>query len=526
MRINQSAWKQLKRLTLFLAAFFLFIAAVQYWYVKYQLHVSAERQLRQWGDDLINQIGLQDAWDLKKYDQISAATPQLAVIGEDRFIDIEELDYPMFIPGLISIKPWQDNSIFETPKTYSFEGTAERVYGKKLQDGGVLIVGYYDVDLPQEKIDQKLQSDVGNFGSTSTDALKIRIKNTDKDLNWAIFDSWGTLLYQSGLLPFQAKSNVPPSDAFPYQAGGKEYLILKRVLTDKKNHRMGEEIIPFDMSFVSQALSSQRKFGLTLALTSFFCFLIISTWHLDKTEARRELLEATFEKYVSKQVLSEILKDPGSIHLGGEGKEITVFFSDIRGFTPIAETMDPQRLVSILNRYFEVMSEEIVRTGGTIDKYIGDSIMAFWGAPVEDSEQAEHAIQASFAMLEKLKELNKEFVAEGCPEIAIRIGLHRGRAVVGNVGSSRRFDYTVIGDAVNAASRMEGLNKDHGTQIIISDMVRNFLKDKTRWKPLGSVIVKGKSESINIYTLSFASQPELSQPAVTKQPMAQGETSK
>lgn len=501
MRINQSAWKQLKRFTLFLAAFFLLIAAAQYKYVQYQLEESVKGQLAEWGDDLIKQIGLQDAWDLKKYDQISPLTPQWVVIGESEFTDVEEPDPPTFIPGLLLIKPWQDNSIFQAPKSYSFAGTTERLFGKKLQDG-VLIIGYYDIDFPQEKIDQLLQTAVGQFGPSTTSALKVRIRNIDKDLNWAIFDSWGTLLYQSGLLPFQSKSSVPLADGFPYRADGKDYLILTRIVADKDNHPRGTVIIPLSMSYVKQALASQRNFSLILALASFLCFLIISTRHLDKTESRRELLEATFEKYVSRQVLTDILKDPASVHLGGEGKEVTVFFSDIRGFTPIAEKMDPERLVGILNRYFEVMSEEILKTGGTIDKYIGDAIMAFWGAPVQDAEQAEHAVQASLSMLGKLKELNEALVAEGCPEIEIRIGLHRGRAVVGNVGSNHRFDYTAIGDTVNAASRMEGLNKDHGTQIIISDMVRNFLKDKSQWKPLGSVTVKGRSEQINIYTLA------------------------
>jgi class 3 adenylate cyclase len=498
MRINRSVWKQLRAITLFLAAFFLLTAGVQYGYVRYQLQRSGKAQMKEWGDDLVNQIGRQDEWDLKKYDQIPPVTAQWVLIGDGKFTDVEESDFPTFIPGLIVTKAWQDDSIFRAPKSYDVAGTTCRLYGKKLQDGS-LVVGYYDFDSPQEKIDQRLQTAVGEFGPSTTTALRVRIRNTDMDLNWAVFDSWGVLLYQSGLLPFQSKSSVPPADGFStYRGNGKNYLILTRVL----NHPSGLLIIPFDMSYVAQALASQRDFGLTLALASFLCFLIISTRHLDRTESRRELLERTFEKYVSTSVLAEILGDPSNIHLGGEGKAVTVFFSDIRGFTPIAETMDPQALVALLNRYFEVMSEEIVKTGGTIDKYIGDAIMAFWGAPIEDAEQAEHAVQASLTMLQKLKELNKELAADGHPEIAIRIGLHTGRAIVGNVGSTRRFDYTAIGDTVNAASRMEGLNKEHGTQIIISDMVRNLLRDKTKWRPLGPVTVKGKSEPINIYTLA------------------------
>ena len=418
----------------------------------------------------------------------------------DVFTEVQEAGLSTFIRGLIAIK--LDNSVLQGPKSFSIGRTSERAYGKELEDGS-LIVGYYDFNSPQDVIDERLRSAVEKFGSTTTSALKVRLSDTDKDLNWAVLDSWGNLLYQNGCLPFLAKTAIRPGGGFrSYRADGRDYLILVRPLADKDDHPVGEVVIPFDMSLVAKALASQRNFDLLLALLSFIGFLAISARHLGRTESRRELLEATFEKYVSRQVLTEILRDPSNIHLGGEEKGVTVLFSDIRGFTPIAETMEPEALVALLNRYFVAMSEEILKTGGTIDKYIGDAIMAFWGAPIEDADQAEHAVQASLSMLKKLKNLNMQLVVEGRPEISIRIGLHTGRAIVGNVGSSRRFDYTVIGDTVNAASRMEGLNKDHGTQIIISDMVRNFLKDKTKWKSLGPVTVRGKSEPINIYTLA------------------------
>ena len=212
-------------------------------------------------------------------------------------------------------------------------------------------------------------------------------------------------------------------------------------------------------------------------------------------------LKNLFSKYVSKDVLNEILSDPSKVKLGGEEKEVTVFFSDIRGFTTISEKTTPKELVRILNKYFTAMTKEVLDNGGVLDKYIGDAIMAFWGAPIDDPDQAENALKASLKMLEKLKELNKELKSIGDPEINIGIGLYTGPAIVGNVGSDLRFDYTVMGDTVNVASRLEGLNKEYKTQIIIGETVKNKIKGHYKFKFLGSVAVKGRKEPLNIYTV-------------------------
>ncbi len=208
-----------------------------------------------------------------------------------------------------------------------------------------------------------------------------------------------------------------------------------------------------------------------------------------------------FSKYVSKDVLNEILSDPSKVALGGEEKEVTVFFSDIRGFTTISEKTTPKELVRILNTYFTAMTKEVLDNGGVLDKYIGDAIMAFWGAPIADPDQAENALKASLSMLEQLKELNKELRALGDPEIHIGIGLYTGPAIVGNVGSDLRFDYTVMGDTVNVASRLEGLNKEYKTEIIIGETTKNKIKGNYVFRALGSVAVKGRKEPLNIYTI-------------------------
>jgi adenylate cyclase len=193
---------------------------------------------------------------------------------------------------------------------------------------------------------------------------------------------------------------------------------------------------------------------------------------------------------------------------GGEEREMTVFFSDIRGFTTISEQTTPTELVRILNEYFTQMTAEVLRTGGVVDKYIGDAVMAFWGAPIDDPDHADHAVEAALAMIEKLKLLNQKLRAQGDPEIKIGIGLYSGKAVVGNVGSNDRFDYTVIGDTVNAASRLEGLNKEYKTQIIISESVKNKLKKQYPLVCLGCTPVKGRKEPINIYTIEGTMMPQ------------------
>lgn len=219
-------------------------------------------------------------------------------------------------------------------------------------------------------------------------------------------------------------------------------------------------------------------------------------------EKERAQMKKIFSKYVSRDVLDVILKDPEAVRLGGEEKEVTVFFSDIRGFTTLSEKTTPQELVLILNQYFTAMTEEVLRRRGVLDKYIGDAIMAFWGAPVEDQNQADNALMASLAMIKKLKILNEKFKSKGKPEINIGIGLYTGPAIVGNIGAETRFDYTVIGDTVNVASRLEGLNKEFKTNIIIGESTKNKLRGQYSFQSLGSVSVKGRKEPLNIYTVN------------------------
>ena len=218
-------------------------------------------------------------------------------------------------------------------------------------------------------------------------------------------------------------------------------------------------------------------------------------------EREKRQLKSVFSKYVSGAVLEKILADPKGVKLGGEEKIITVLFSDIRGFTTLSEKVSAQELVRILNKYFTLMTGEVLKHGGVLDKYIGDAVMAFWGAPLDDSNQADNAFKASLGMLERLKEFNKELEKEEGVTIDIGIGLYTGPAVVGNIGSTQRFDYTAMGDTVNVSSRLEGLNKEYKTHLIIGETTRKEITLENKFIPLGLVSVKGRAKQIPIYTI-------------------------
>lgn len=218
-------------------------------------------------------------------------------------------------------------------------------------------------------------------------------------------------------------------------------------------------------------------------------------------DRNRAQIKKLFSKYVSDKVLSELLKHPDRVVLGGEEREITVLFSDIRGFTTLSENTTPTELVSIINRYFNAMTSEILHHDGVVDKYIGDAIMAFWGAPLDDAKQAEKAVSAALAMRERLSAFNEELKAEKGLEIAIGVGLYTGPAVVGNMGSSERFDYTAMGDTVNTASRLEGITKTYGVHCIIGETTRSWIESHQEFvtRELDQIQVKGKQDATKIY---------------------------
>jgi|TARA_R100000152_G_C6738209_1_gene162172 adenylate cyclase len=211
-------------------------------------------------------------------------------------------------------------------------------------------------------------------------------------------------------------------------------------------------------------------------------------------------IKKQFGTYVSPDLVKKLQKDPSLLRLGGETKRLTFLFSDIRGFTPISEKYqsNPQGLTELINRFLDNQTEIILKHGGTIDKYMGDCIMAFWNAPLDVEDQERKATECVLEMREALGELNERLREEGLDEINTGAGINSGLCVVGNFGSSNRFDYSVLGDSVNLAARLESSCKTYDTDLIISEY---SLVEGYDYKFLDEVTVKGKSEPVKIYTI-------------------------
>jgi adenylate cyclase len=228
-------------------------------------------------------------------------------------------------------------------------------------------------------------------------------------------------------------------------------------------------------------------------------YLGVSIYKYIHEEREKRKIKGAFQFYVTPAVVHQMLQDPNALKLGGEKKVLSVLFSDIRGFTSLSESLPPEGLVHLLNEYLTEMTNVVFRHDGTLDKYIGDAVMAIYGAPLPQEDHPERACLSALDMMEDLHKLQTRWAAEGKPAIDIGIGINTGEMVVGNMGSERRFDYTVIGDEVNLASRLEGLNKQYGTHVIISEFTQSLVRDHILCRELDLVRVKGKAKPVRIF---------------------------
>lgn len=233
-----------------------------------------------------------------------------------------------------------------------------------------------------------------------------------------------------------------------------------------------------------------------LTILMLFAFNVLASY-FEETTAKQRLL-AVFGQYVPREVARMIQQDPGSFTFAGEAREMTIMFCDIKDFTSVAERLEPTRVVDMLNTLFTPLSRIIHEHGGTIDKYLGDGIMAFWGAPAHDPEHARNAVACARAIQEALEGLRADFAARGYPELRMGIGLSSGMVNVGNMGSEYRVAYTVVGNAVNEAARLEALTRDMGREIIVGEAVKTAVPDML-FRELALVRLKGKKRITRAY---------------------------
>ena len=216
---------------------------------------------------------------------------------------------------------------------------------------------------------------------------------------------------------------------------------------------------------------------------------------------KRRFIKSAFQHYLSPAVIEKVLVDPDALSLGGERRELTIMFSDLAGFTSLSEGMDPESLTTLLNDYLTDMTDIILEEGGTLDKYEGDAILAFWNAPTDQPDHAARACRAAVRCQQKLAERRPEFRERCGRDMQARIGMHTGTVIVGNMGSKQRFDYTVLGDAANLASRLEGANKAFGSHVMISEVTRDQAGDGFALRALGPIRVVGRKEPMEVFEL-------------------------
>ena len=249
--------------------------------------------------------------------------------------------------------------------------------------------------------------------------------------------------------------------------------------------------------------------------TALICSIILVSLHAYGVKFISEFLQKQqikkqFGTYLSPDLVAQLQRQPELLKLGGEEKELSIMFTDVRGFTTISEHYgsDVQGLTKIMNRYMTAMTRKILENKGTLDKYIGDAQMAFWNAPVNNADHAKLAVKTAIEMMDSLDDFNKEITAEGIPAFGMGLGINTGVVVVGNMGSDQRFDYTCLGDAVNTASRLEGQSKNYGVLIVLGPETANLVKDDYDVFELDRIAVKGKTHGVKIYTLAKQGEPQ------------------
>jgi adenylate cyclase len=252
-------------------------------------------------------------------------------------------------------------------------------------------------------------------------------------------------------------------------------------------------LLTFRLNIWVDGILMLASLGLSFAMSTAFSYA---------TEGRqRHQIRQMFSHYMSEVLIQDLLKHPEKLRLGGERQILTVFFSDLVGFSSLSEKIAPEEVVTLLNRYLTAMTDIILANSGVIDKYEGDAIMAFWGAPLPQEDHATHACLAALDNQSRLAQLRQEFIQMGLPPIHARIGINTGEMIIGNLGSSQRFDFTVIGDSVNLASRLESACKEYGTRIMISEDTYHQARDRVETRELDLLGVQGKEVPVRIYEL-------------------------
>lgn len=499
---------QLRWLALCFGAFFALSSTLQYLFVNHTTRSTIQAELAEGAENIAEAVKYSDGVDPAVYFQAYADTDDFIVVLSDGAILDIELGPRRPLRGVLPEVqcPILTEAAFSSPITKDYKTDTIRretwtITAKKLADG-IAIAGFSALDQIAAP-EKKLADNLALFGNTVEEASRVDPSKMDNNLSFAVIDNAGKLVNASGRLPLKTDPMLVgqmSSSERELSFNQRKYLAAYLPLLDLAGRPVGTIIQLEDVTFEKGALHQEVLFNVVVAVASFAAFLLLAAYYSARHEGEKRAIRQAFQHYFSPQIMEAILKEPQRLTLGGQRREVTILFSDIRSFTGLSERLPPQQLTQLLHEYFDAMTEEVFATDGIVDKYVGDAIMAFWGAPLDQPDQADRAVHTAINMVKRLKQLQEKWSNEGLPgSIDAGIGINLGVATVGNLGSTRRFDYTLVGDAVNAASRIEQLNKEFQSHIIISETTRAQLTLKIRTKDLGEVQVRGRENPIRVY---------------------------
>jgi class 3 adenylate cyclase len=507
----------LRRAALAIVVFFSLIAIAQYVYVRAESVSIVDRQMREDAEDLNRGLGYDHGLDPSTVNKADIPGRSIVVLsdGELASLDTGSRSQSAFPPSLlppVSLPP-STEGIFARPTAFinnspDLTQTESWILAGKRLDRGYVVVGLSQFDKADPRPESRasmLAENLEHFAGTLENAQRVQLGDLDNEISWIVVNGQGQIVAGMGRIPL--KTNAIEVGRLSQQSGlvdfnGAPYYVLHRPITDKQGNVVGSAILFDDTKHLATFLSNLVKIDSAVAAVSALVLLFATFMTQRKHEAEKRAIREAFQHYFSPKVLEAILREPAKLTLGGQRREVTILFSDIRSFTALTEKLPPQELTRLLQEYFDEMAEAVYATDGTLDKYIGDAVMAFWGAPIEQPDQANRAVTTALDMAQRLEKLREKWAAEGLPVLDIGIGINLGIATVGNFGSTKRYDYTVIGDAVNAASRIESLTKDFQNHIIISESTRSQLTIPVETKDLGEVRVRGKDTPIRVFEVA------------------------
>jgi class 3 adenylate cyclase len=498
----------------FFLCFFGISAIGQFYFVRSQADQLNAKKISESIKNINQAISYNDGIDLKNYSKAYIVAADYYIVFNDGSIFDFWPDQKIGVPpGLLPPVecPVLENRIFAKPSVATYLGPAKKpeqwTFYAKHFDNGYVIAGISEYD-NVNKVDYLLKTNIAYFGDTFESALQVTESKIDNGVSWALINNKNELVNGSGMIPLKTNAiELGKNSSKPHhrRLGANDYYISYGPIIDKKGTHVGFAILPLETNSTESMIRTMRNFNFIIAIVSIFTFGVVASVYNSRHEREKRVIRESLQNYFSPQIMEAILKDPQKLKLGGQRREITVLFSDIRSFTSLSEKLTPTDLSIFLQEYFNEMTEAVFNTDGILDKYIGDGLMAFWGAPIEQPDQADRAVNTAVDMMKRLKVLKQKWNTKEYSGIDIGIGINLGIAAIGNFGSIKRYDYTVIGDTVNTASRLESLNKEFQSNILIADSVRSQLSFKIDLIDKGDLEIKGKGKIVHVFQVRMDS---------------------